>query len=143
LVDLVVLPRGLQTPSAPPVLALTPYLGSALSVQCLASCIHICIGQALTKLLRDSFTRFLSASPSWHNSVCVWCLQMGWIPRWVSLRMVFPSLSVPLFVPAFPFDRRNYGLIFLRRMDGPIPHLGPYPLDRSQEVLPPVYQYFS
>ena len=48
------------------------------------------------------------------NSVWVCCLQMRWIPRWGGLWMAFPSVSVPLFVPAFPFDRRNYGLILLR-----------------------------
>jgi hypothetical protein len=47
------------------------------------------------------------------NSVWVWCLQMGWIPRLGSLWMAFPSVSAPLFVPAVPFDRRNSGFIFL------------------------------
>jgi hypothetical protein len=34
------------------------------------------------------------------NSVWVWCLQMGWIPRWDSLWMACPSVSAPYFVPA-------------------------------------------
>jgi hypothetical protein len=34
------------------------------------------------------------------NSVWVWCLQMGWIPRWGSLWMAFPSDAAPLLVPA-------------------------------------------
>jgi hypothetical protein len=37
--------------------------------------------------------------------------------------MAFPSGSAPLLVSAFPFDRRDSGLIFLRWMGGPIPLL--------------------
>jgi hypothetical protein len=37
-----------------------------------------------------------------HNSVWVWCLYMGRIPRWVSLGMAFPSVSAPHFVSIFP-----------------------------------------
>jgi hypothetical protein len=56
------------------------------------------------------------------NSVWDWCLQMGCIPRWDSLWMAFPSVSAPFFVPAFPLDRSNSGLIiFLRWVGGPIP----------------------
>ena len=36
------------------------------------------------------------------TSVWGWCLHVGWIPRWGSLWMAFPSVSVPLFVPVFP-----------------------------------------
>ena len=36
-----------------------------------------------------------------HSSVWVWCLKMGWIPRWGSLWMTFPSVSASLFVPYF------------------------------------------
>ena len=35
--------------------------------------------------------------------------------------MAFPSVSAPLFVPAFSLDRSNSGLIFLRWVGGPIP----------------------
>jgi hypothetical protein len=41
-----VLPIGLQTPSAPSVLPLTPPLGSLCSVEWLTMSIYICIGQA-------------------------------------------------------------------------------------------------
>ena len=47
-----------------------------------------------------------------HNSVWVWWLFMGWIPRWGSFWMAFPSVSAPQFVPAFPLDRTNSGLKF-------------------------------
>jgi len=36
------------------------------------------------------------------NSVLVWWLYMGWIPRWSSLWMAFPSVSAPHFVSIFP-----------------------------------------
>ena len=49
MVDIVVLPMGLQTPSAPSVLPLTPLLGSLCSGQWLAERICICIGQVLAK----------------------------------------------------------------------------------------------
>jgi hypothetical protein len=51
LVD-IFLPMGLQTPSAPTALALTPPLESLCSVQCLAVYICVCISQALAETLR-------------------------------------------------------------------------------------------
>jgi hypothetical protein len=36
------------------------------------------------------------------NSVCVWWLFMGWIPRWGNLWMVLPSVSSPNFVSVTP-----------------------------------------
>ena len=41
------------------------------------------------------------------NSVWFWYLHVGWIPRWGSLQMAFPSDSAPLFVSVFPLDRNN------------------------------------
>jgi hypothetical protein len=52
LVDIIVLPMVLQTPSVPSVFPLTPPLGSPCSVQWLASSTCICIGQALAEPLR-------------------------------------------------------------------------------------------
>ena len=48
----IALPMGLQTPSAPPVLAQTSPLGSQCSVWWLAANISICIGQAMAEPLR-------------------------------------------------------------------------------------------
>ena len=31
------------------------------------------------------------------NNVRFWCLLIGWIPRWDSLWMSFPSVSAPFF----------------------------------------------
>jgi hypothetical protein len=37
-----------------------------------------------------------------HNSVWVWWLYMGWIPRWGSLCMTLLSVFAPHFVSIFP-----------------------------------------
>jgi hypothetical protein len=54
--------------------------------------------------------------------------------------MAFPSVCAPLFVLAFPSDRRNNGLIFLRWVVGPIPQLGAMPIHWvwSPQVLMPL-----
>ena len=52
LVDIIVLPMELQSPSAPSALSLTPPLGTPCSLKCLAESIHLCICQALVKPLR-------------------------------------------------------------------------------------------
>jgi hypothetical protein len=50
-----------------------------------------------------------------HNSVCVWWLYVGYIHRWGSLWMTFPSVSTPHFVSVslsigilFPLLRRTF-----------------------------------
>jgi hypothetical protein len=53
LVDIVVLPIGLQIPSAPSVLTLTSLIGSLCSDQWLAVSTCICISQALAQPLRE------------------------------------------------------------------------------------------
>jgi hypothetical protein len=42
------------------------------------------------------------------NSVWVWWLFMGWIPRWDSLWIVLPSVSAPNFVSVTP----SMGILF-------------------------------
>ena len=42
------------------------------------------------------------ACPSIHNSIQVYWLHMGLIPRWGSLWMAFPSVSAPHFVSITP-----------------------------------------
>jgi len=70
---------------------------------------------------------------------------MGWIPRWGSLWMASPLVSVLLFVPAFPLDRSNSGLIFLRWTGGPIPQPGSMPnlWVGSLQVLSPLCWVFQ
>jgi len=80
LVDMVVLPMGLQIPSAPSVFSLTPSLGFLCSVQWLAMSICLCICQALEEPLRGQLYQ-ASVSKHFlaiHNSIWVWCLYMGW-----------------------------------------------------------------
>ena len=67
LVDIVVPSMGLQTPSAPSVLSLTPPLGSQGCVQWLAWSIYLCICQALAEplkrqLYQDPVTKHFLAS---------------------------------------------------------------------------------
>ena len=123
LVNIVVLPMELQTPSAPSVLPLTRPLGTPCSVQWLSAIICICIGQALTQPLRRQLLSVSCQQALFgiSNSVWVWWLYMGWIPRWGSFWMAFPSVSVPLSVPTLPLDRNNSGLKFLRWVSGSIP----------------------
>ena len=79
------------------------------------------------------------------NSVWVWCLQMGWIPRWGSLWMAFLLVSPSFFVPAFSLGRNNSGLKFLRCVGGPITHLGAVPIywRWSIQVLSPLCWVFQ
>jgi hypothetical protein len=59
LIDIVVLPMGLWTPSAPSVLSLAPPLGTLCSVQWLAVSIRLCIYQALAESLRRQLHQVL------------------------------------------------------------------------------------
>ena len=49
---------------------------------------------------------------------------MGWIPRWGSLWMCFPSVTFSFFVPLFLLYKSNSGLNFWRWVGGPISQLG-------------------
>ena len=88
LVDFVDLLMGLQAPSVTSVLVLTSPLGSPCSVLS-AQTIWLC--EAAYVLVR--LWKSLSGDSLW---------------------MAFLLLCAPLSVPAFSFDRRNSGLIFLR-----------------------------
>jgi hypothetical protein len=63
-VDIIVLTMGLQTPSTPSVLSLTPPLGTPCSVQCMATNICLSICKALAEPLRR---QLFSGSISWHT----------------------------------------------------------------------------
>jgi len=49
---------------------------------------------------------------------------MGWILRWGSLWMTFPSVFGPFFFPTIHFGQRNLGLIFSKFVCAPFPQLG-------------------
>ena len=53
----------------------------------------------------------------------------GWIARWGRLWLAFPSVSAQLFVPAFPLDWKNSGLILLRWVGDPSTRGHAYSLD--------------
>jgi hypothetical protein len=79
--------------------------------------IHFCICKTLAESLRKQqyqapVTKFLLAS---HNTVRVWWLFIGWIPRWGSLWMAIPSVSALIFASG----TLSMGILFpiLRRLE--------------------------
>jgi len=75
-------------------------------------------------LSENSHTKLLSVSTFWISKrVGVWYPQMGWIPRWGSLWMAFPTVTAPFFVPVFPLDRNDSELKMLRWVGGLTPQL--------------------
>jgi hypothetical protein len=103
LVDIVVLPMGLQTPSAPSVLSLTPPLVTLCSVQWLAESIHLCICQALVKSLRiqvyqATVSKHLLASTRVSRfGDYIESIPSGAVPGWPFLKSMLYSLSPYLF----------------------------------------------
>jgi len=121
LVDIVVLHMGLQNPSAPSVLSLTPPLESSCSVKGLAATILLCISRALTEPLRRHpylapvSKHFLASAIVTRFWGCIW---YGSPDGVVSRRTVFSvhaTLSVPVFPPTsilFSHLRRNEAFTF-------------------------------
>ena len=70
-------------------------------------------------------------------------MQMIYI--WRYLLMSFPFVSTPVFVPAFPLDRSNSGLIFMRWVCDTIlhPEAVPNPWIWSVQVLSPLCWVFQ
>jgi hypothetical protein len=71
LVNIVVLPVGMQSPSIPSVLLLAPLLRTPCLVQWLAARIRLCICKALAGLSGDCHIRLLSACTSRHPQSCL------------------------------------------------------------------------
>jgi hypothetical protein len=95
LVHIVVPSMRLQTPSAPCVLSLVPPLGPLYSVQWMAeSPLYLSSNDRAPQVTAISGS-CQQALVGIHNSVWVWWLYMGWIPRWISLWMAIPSVSAP------------------------------------------------
>jgi hypothetical protein len=102
-VHIVVPPIWLQTPSDPWVLSLVPPLGTPCSVQWLAESINLCICQAQAEpLRRQQYQAPVSKHFLAFTTVCGFGDYVGWIPRWGSLWMTFPSVSAPQFVSLTP-----------------------------------------
>jgi hypothetical protein len=99
LVHIVVLPMGLQTPSAPLVLFLAPSLWNLCSVQWMTVSLHFCICQALAEPLRRQLYQgpvskyFMT--PRFRN--CIWDLSPGGTASgWPILHFLFQTLSLYL-----------------------------------------------
>jgi hypothetical protein len=123
-----VLPMGLQIPSAPSVIPLTPPLRPHAQSEGWLQAFTSLLVRVWKSLSGDSYIRLLSEITSWHrNCVWVWWLHMGWISKWGSLWMAVLSVPAPLFVLVFPLDNRNSGLIILRWVGGPIPQSATVP----------------
>jgi hypothetical protein len=75
-----------KAPSAPSVLPLTPPLRSLCSVWWLAASIFISIGQDLVEPTQETAVSgsCQQALLGISNNVWVWCVHVGWIPRWSS-----------------------------------------------------------
>jgi hypothetical protein len=97
----IVLPEGLQTPSAPWVLPLAPTLWTLCSVQWMNMSIPFCISHALTEPIRRQLYQ-APISKHFHKSIWVWWMYIWWIPMWGLLWMVIPSVSAPYFVSVTP-----------------------------------------
>jgi hypothetical protein len=125
-----ILPMGLQSSSASSVLLVAISIGvSRFSPMVDCKYLHLC----WTGAGRTSQGTAMSGSCQQvllgiSNSVRVWCLQMGWIPRWNSLWMAFPSTSGPFFVPVFPLARNISKSKFLSSLGGPTLQLGTVPI---------------
>ena len=124
LVDIVVLPMGSQSPSAPSVFLLNLPLGKIVGSEYLhlywSSAGRASQGIAIPGFCQQALLVII-------NRVVIWCLHVGWNPRWGGLWMTFPSVSAPVFVSALLLDRKDYGLNFLRWLDGLITPLGAVP----------------
>jgi hypothetical protein len=87
LVDIAVPPMGLQIPSAPSVLSLTPPLGGGwgTALSPMSGCVFLSLfwsgfGSASQETAISGSSQ--QALVGIHNSVWVCCLHVGWIPRW-------------------------------------------------------------
>jgi hypothetical protein len=122
--DTVAPSTGLQTPLLFQSLLQLLHWGPPGSVQWLTESICLCICQALAELLRrQPYQGFhQQAPPDIHNSVQVWCLYVGWIPRWSSLWMAFPlvfalsispSLGFFLYIVGFSASMASWHLVLM------------------------------
>jgi hypothetical protein len=117
LVDIVVLPVGLQSPSTPLVPSLTSLLGTLRSVQWLAVSIRLCICKALAgPLSGDSHIRllgmhFLASTIMSGFGNCIWDESPGGtVSGWPFLQSLLYTFSPYLLL---------YFVLLLRRTEAP------------------------
>jgi len=98
-VDIVALPMGLQIPFSSFIpfsnssigdSLLSPLVGCEHTPLYLSCSVRACQEIAISGSCQHAFLGIC-------NTVWVWCLYMGCIPRWGSLWMTFPSVSAPHF----------------------------------------------
>jgi hypothetical protein len=89
---------------ATPFSSLGPFSSSSIGDPVLS----LMVGREHTLLYLSGTGSCQQALAGIHNSVWVWWLYMGWIPRWGSLWMIFPSVSAPHFVSVSP----HMGILF-------------------------------
>jgi len=101
LIGIVVLSMGLQTPSAPSILFLTPLLGTPFSVQPLISSIRLCICQAPAESLRRQLHQapvsmhFLASAIVTGFGDCIWDGSPGGaVSGWPFLQSLLHSFSL-------------------------------------------------
>jgi hypothetical protein len=111
LIDIVVLPMELQTPSAPSVLSVAPSLGTLCSFQWLTGSIHLCVCQALVEPLRRQLYQapvsrhFLESTIVSGFDDCIWDGSPGGIVfGWLFLQSLLHTLS-QYFVPPSKKDK--------------------------------------
>ena len=110
LVDIVVLPMGLQSRSTPSVLSLNPLLGIPCSVQWMAVSIHLCICKALAgHLKRQPYQapfsmHFLASTIVSGFCNCIWDESPGGtVSGWSFLQIIPIILRFGLFIISFNF----------------------------------------
>jgi hypothetical protein len=115
LVCIVVLPMGLQTSQL-----LQSFSNSSIKVtmrNLMVGCKHPHLywsGSGRSSQETDISSSCQQALLGMSNSVLVWWLHVGWMPRWDSFWTALLSVSAPIFVPVFLLYKSNSGLIFLR-----------------------------
>jgi hypothetical protein len=103
----VILPMGLQYPSAPPVLPPAPNQGPELS-QASASALVRCLQQNLPG---NSYTRLLSASASWQRQQCGYLMSADRMNPQVGWSLDSHSFSIcSSFCPCLSFGQEHFSV---------------------------------
>jgi hypothetical protein len=118
----IVLPMGLQSPFAPPVLPGPPPGAPKLSMKVGSKHPHLHWWVAGRNSQGKTTPGSCQKVPLGNSSSAgFWCLQTQWIPKSGSPQMAISSVSAPFFVLSLPLERNIYGLKNLRWVHGTIP----------------------
>jgi hypothetical protein len=142
----VVLPMGLQSPSAPPALKPAPPPGYLISVWWLAPSIHICIGYLLAGPPKEQPHQVPVCKCLLITATVLGLVSVDRMEPQVGQSPDGPSFSLcSIFVPVLPLNRNISGLKILRWMGAPIPQPGDLPIcwRWSLQVLQPPFLCIS